>query len=639
IETGAPAPVIAMAEEAKVEEISGLEAKVETKEEEITELQEQLKSATAPEEITGIESQIEAKREKLTFMKEGIKAIETKLFLVNKEGKKLELGERNVDGYYSFGNIVYNKDYIFSIDAKNAELIDEVQVLCKNKDREEVVIKVPKDKDGFFRYEYLPHNLYIVNEEGNKIKTGVRNEFGCYSFGELSYNTNYIFFLDAKNAALIDEIRVLCINKEGEDVVITVPKDKDGFFRYEYLPSEVALKETNIERHDLDIETEEAKAEEINGMEAKVESKEEEITELQEQLKSATAPEEITGIESQIETKREELTFMKEEIKAIETVAPSPVIAMTEDAKVEEISELEAKVETKEEEITELQEQLKSATVPEEITSIESQIETKKDELSFMKEEIKAIETKLFLVNKEGSKIKLGERNIDGYYSFGELSYNKNYIFSLNAENAELTNEVQVLCTNKEGKEVVITVPKDKDGFFRYEYLPSEVVLKETDNEISGSDIEIIADEKKEEIDTASTDYLFANMEAETEKLAAGKNYVIENILYDFDKSTIKQESYPILNKLAEILNDLPGLKAEISGHTDHIGPESYNQILSERRALAVVNYLIKQGINKTRLIYKGFGEARPIAPNVSPDGTDNPKGRIKNRRTEIKII
>ncbi|MFH1321478.1 MAG: OmpA family protein [Bacteroidota bacterium] len=111
------------------------------------------------------------------------------------------------------------------------------------------------------------------------------------------------------------------------------------------------------------------------------------------------------------------------------------------------------------------------------------------------------------------------------------------------------------------------------------------------------------------------------------------------DILFNFDRSTIKQESYPILRKLIKILNEYPDVKVEISGHTDHIGPASYNQKLSERRGLAVVDYLIKQGINKERLISKGYGESRPTAPNVNPDGSDNPKGRALNRRTELSIL
>src|SRR3546814_15836686 len=69
------------------------------------------------------------------------------------------------------------------------------------------------------------------------------------------------------------------------------------------------------------------------------------------------------------------------------------------------------------------------------------------------------------------------------------------------------------------------------------------------------------------------------------------------------------------------------------------IGTETYNQDLSQRRAQSCVDYLISVGIAKDKLIAKGYGESTPIAPNTNPDGSDNPEGRQKNRRTEFKVV
>ncbi|RMG83714.1 MAG: OmpA family protein, partial [Bacteroidetes bacterium] len=90
---------------------------------------------------------------------------------------------------------------------------------------------------------------------------------------------------------------------------------------------------------------------------------------------------------------------------------------------------------------------------------------------------------------------------------------------------------------------------------------------------------------------------------------------------------------------LYKILVENPKIIVEISSHTDSKGDDEYNMKLSQRRAESVVNYLIKKGIEKERLHAKGYGETKPIAPNVNPDGSDNPEGRAKNRRTEFKII
>ena len=77
----------------------------------------------------------------------------------------------------------------------------------------------------------------------------------------------------------------------------------------------------------------------------------------------------------------------------------------------------------------------------------------------------------------------------------------------------------------------------------------------------------------------------------------------------------------------------------EITGHTDSKGSEAYNKALSQRRADAVAKYLKDKGVPKDHIITTAAGESQPIAPNTNPDGTDNPDGRAKNRRTEIKIV
>ena len=119
-----------------------------------------------------------------------------------------------------------------------------------------------------------------------------------------------------------------------------------------------------------------------------------------------------------------------------------------------------------------------------------------------------------------------------------------------------------------------------------------------------------------------------------------GSSMILENVLFDYDKSTLRPESYETLDKLVTVMQQPPAKsKVELSGHTDNKGPNDYNQKLAERRAQSVVNYLINKGISKDRLVAKGYGESRPAAPNSQPDGSDNPAGRQLNRRTELKLL
>ena len=112
------------------------------------------------------------------------------------------------------------------------------------------------------------------------------------------------------------------------------------------------------------------------------------------------------------------------------------------------------------------------------------------------------------------------------------------------------------------------------------------------------------------------------------------------NIYYSFDKAELTQEAKDTIDAtLLVVLQEIPRIKVEISSHTDSKGDDDYNIELSQKRAESVVKYLIRKGVQKDRLIAKGYGETKPIAPNKNPDGSDNEKGRAKNRRTEFRFI
>ena len=118
-----------------------------------------------------------------------------------------------------------------------------------------------------------------------------------------------------------------------------------------------------------------------------------------------------------------------------------------------------------------------------------------------------------------------------------------------------------------------------------------------------------------------------------TMKYDPPKTYTLKNVFFDTGKSTLRKESYPALNELAEVLKLKPGLVIEIAGHTDNVGSPGANLTLSNDRANSVRDYLIKNGISGSRVIAKGYGETQPVASN------DDEDGRQQNRRTEVRII
>jgi len=122
-------------------------------------------------------------------------------------------------------------------------------------------------------------------------------------------------------------------------------------------------------------------------------------------------------------------------------------------------------------------------------------------------------------------------------------------------------------------------------------------------------------------------------------KIEVNKPIVIKNILYDFNKATLRSASKAALDTIIILLKQNPSIKIELSSHTDSIGKDEANMRLSQARAQSCVDYMVAAGIDKSRIIAKGYGKTNPIAPNSNPDGTDDPAGRQLNRRTEFTVL
>jgi outer membrane protein OmpA-like peptidoglycan-associated protein len=105
------------------------------------------------------------------------------------------------------------------------------------------------------------------------------------------------------------------------------------------------------------------------------------------------------------------------------------------------------------------------------------------------------------------------------------------------------------------------------------------------------------------------------------------------NITFAFDSSNLQPQFYPVLDNVANTLNQYNQTVIEVAGHTDNVGTEAYNQQLSLQRANAVAAYLGGKGVIQQRMMIVGAGETRPIASN------DTEAGRAQNRRVEITIV
>jgi outer membrane protein OmpA-like peptidoglycan-associated protein len=115
--------------------------------------------------------------------------------------------------------------------------------------------------------------------------------------------------------------------------------------------------------------------------------------------------------------------------------------------------------------------------------------------------------------------------------------------------------------------------------------------------------------------------------------LSTGGQVILRNLFFGSGSAVVDQASLSELNQLEELLVNNPGLRLEIAGHTDNTGSANLNRSLSEARAAAVRDHLVKRGIDPARLEAKGYGDTRPVAPN------DTPENKALNRRTEITVL
>jgi outer membrane protein OmpA-like peptidoglycan-associated protein len=129
------------------------------------------------------------------------------------------------------------------------------------------------------------------------------------------------------------------------------------------------------------------------------------------------------------------------------------------------------------------------------------------------------------------------------------------------------------------------------------------------------------------------TIYFYNYWPKKPKELRGKKTVVLQNVLFETNKTNLLKESFEPLDKLLEQLQTNKTMKIEIRGHTDNEGDEKLNQKLSEERAKTIVDYLVSKKIDKSRLSFKGFGSKQPIASN------DTEEGRQKNRRVEFVII
>lgn len=179
-----------------------------------------------------------------------------------------------------------------------------------------------------------------------------------------------------------------------------------------------------------------------------------------------------------------------------------------------------------------------------------------------------------------------------------------------------------------------------------YRLEDDEVVYKSVSDSETGNFMAALPADKEYGFHVSKKNYIFhsghfgegdtteirISKDIELPRIEKGRSVILKNVFFDFDLYDLKPKSKAELDRVYDFLLQNTRVKLELAGHTDSKGSDDYNQKLSEHRARAVYNYLIKKGIARERLTFAGYGAARPIATN------DTEAGRALNRRTEAII-
>jgi len=172
-----------------------------------------------------------------------------------------------------------------------------------------------------------------------------------------------------------------------------------------------------------------------------------------------------------------------------------------------------------------------------------------------------------------------------------------------------------------------LKVINNKAGGFSYYFIDDFTIEPLNDSNMTecGAGVPITDDEEE----LVTTRYF---QDLDLPELLNDEPFSFRGFYFEFDKYDILDTNYFFLDSLADLLIENPDLSLEVEGHTDDVGSKSYNEKLSKNRALAVVNYLIAEGVDKKRIKYSYFGATRPIGTNATPEG------RQLNRRCEFLL-
>ncbi len=257
---------------------------------------------------------------------------------------------------------------------------------------------------------------------------------------------------------------------------------------------------------------------------------------------------------------------------------------------------------------------------------------------------------------KDNYSILFDEQDIQNSYFDNNSSYNKSVVVNgdLNLTGVDSEN-LNVYLVNQDNSIVNSTKASDS-GIFALDNVPNinvdnsktfnHNILTVDPDEAYSAFIKSLDKEKgsvvvQKEYDNRDIDPSTENTTSSSAEEEGPAPFMdkLKRIVFDFNQTIIANDSKVILDKISEYMKQNQEVELTIEGHTDCIGTDNYNLILSEKRANAAFNYLKNKGVEDRRMNMKWFGESKPELPNFSPSGEDLPTNRHKNRRVNFRVV
>lgn len=512
-------------------------------------------------------------------------ALEAKIYILDNKNEVVEVIEKDKKGEFSFDKLAYDKARVALLKAGDTGL-KPIQLFGQIYD------KLPGDVPPGMQ-------VYAMNDEGEIIAVTTVDEKGNFSFEKLPGDKAYSFKLRDNSL----DAQILVMNDKKE-VVATITKNEKGHFNFQPLSADtVSL--VSKEAGDVKMVNfvgkmfEKLPGDVPAGMEVYLVDDAGNII--------ATA-----NIDNKGNFVFKELPADKNyTLKIKDDKLDAQIILMNEENEVVETMKKDKKGNFNYEPLV-ADKSIKLKTREEEDAppiKLKGQIfQTLKGDAP------KGME--VYAVNDAGEIIAIATIDEKGNFVFDKLPADKNISFRLK----DSGSDAKIVLMDE--KSNVVEMKLDEKGHFDYLSLKGD----------KGSLTSI----------TTVDDAAMIKMKAAEKKLGFDTSAVFATIYYGFNKADLSKEELTAIIKeldaVAAILATHSDLKVTLTAFTDSKGSEEYNQKLSERRVKAAISYLMLEGIKRDRISGSGKGEFFPIAPNENPDGSDNPVGRAKNRRAEIRI-